>query len=239
MEQIEALLNWPYLIPTILTVVLLIAFVWWATRYHRRVDTFEDLAEELNFTLEQVNDEQTSHAILAPLSGLHVMNVATGREVRQRLVGQIEGFDVQVIDTIVGGWYPAYPKTALSHEQTHTLIVLRSDALALPPFAIKPKYVVADVFEGKPVSDVYLGPRFAKRHHLQTPDETAVRKVVTDAFVDAAATNRKLTLEARDDLLVAYRYGEALRTSTVEPGLRHCLQLADLLRQACRGSQAS
>ncbi len=232
METLQPILNSPYLISGILVVLLVTAFIIWSTREARRLNTFEELAEELNFSLVEVKDEQTSQAVLAPFADMHVMDTASGREVRQRLIGKMEGFDVQIVDTIIGGWYPAYPKRALSHEQTHTMINIKGENLNLPQFAIVPRFIVAEIYPGRLTKNLYFGPRFARRHRLVTPDETAVRSLLNDEIIAVATHERSLVIECRGDHLIAYRYSEAMSTGKVEPALRHCLHLANVIRSA-------
>jgi hypothetical protein len=171
----------------------------------KRSEAIRSVALSLGMSLEDWHDIDATRRF----GPFHLFSQGTDRKVRNCLSGLIDGVDVTTFGyeyTVAGG------ESSFTYRQT--VVLFRSNKLALPEFELRPKTIVekfkiVDTFKALVGREEDIGfdthPDFSKFYVLKGNHASAVRQVFSRGVLEYFESHKGLSVEGRDEILISYR----------------------------------
>ncbi len=171
----------------------------------KRSEALRSVALSLGMSFEDGrNIDATQH-----FGPFHLFSKGSEKKVRNCLSGTMDGVDVTTF-----GYEYTLAGAETSAILRQTVVVFRSNELALPEFELRPRSIV-ETFKIVKVFKTLVGrdedikfdtrPEFSKSYYLGGKDESAIRDVFSRSVLDYFESHKGLSAEGRDGILICYR----------------------------------
>lgn len=208
---------------------------WWLKR--RRVAALQTTAEELGFQFEPQGDQSLVHR-LAGFDLTSQYRSFGNKPVSNVLRRKENERGITIFD------YRMRKQHSGDSPTTMTILLLESEALALPAFAARPESLfqkLGTVIGGDDV-DFPEHPEFSRKYVLRGEDEGAIRRIMTDEVIRAFENHTGvgisgISVEGRGERVILYHSLRTVSASGLRDLLAAGLEIAEPLTKSTGGGQ--
>ncbi len=217
--------NFASVFTVLAVIVFVIGAIWYSVWLYekKRTERIESVAHELGLPFFAKGDD----SLLDSLNHLRLFSQGHSKKIQNMLHGKANDVELAIFDyryTIGGG------KNSQTHKQS--VVYVRSAALDLPHFAVRPEglfHKIGSVFGYQDI-DFESHPKFSSRYLLRGENEPAIRDVFTNERLSFFEEKEKICVEARGDQLVYYRQRKRVKPYEVEQLMHEGFGLFALFR---------
>jgi hypothetical protein len=209
-------------IPLVFCVSLLALLVGYIYTQKKRVVNLRTTAEAMGFSFSTKGDA----SLLKNLQHFHLFSQGHSRKIRNLVQGKVDDVDVAVFDFI----YNPMTRKGVSKQ---TVILLESDRLQLPPFALRPERLMHKVGSLLGYHDIDFDdyPTFSKRYILQGRDEEQVRSLFNSEVLWHYEELQGVSTEGAGRQLIYYRASRRTASEALQEFLEEGLRVYHLFRR--------
>lgn len=216
----EGLWHWIWL-PAVVLPAALIYYLIQSNR--KRSEALQRFAALMGFQYSEKAD------LVAELqaSGFRLFTHGRSKKSSRLLSGQTGAVSVRIFDY-------RYVSGAGKNSRTvaQTVILLNSDRLDLPRFALQPENIFHKIGQAFGMKDIDfdLYPEFSKRYLLRGDDEEAVRNLFKSYVLEFLTRQPGLHVEGAAQAMIIYRLGKRIPPLKLEAEYRAALEINELLK---------
>ena len=200
--------------------IVMIALIVMIARYYekQRTEALQAVATSIGLTFAGA----PSDSFLPSLSKFALFSHGHSKKARNLMTGIIDGIEMSIFDyryTTGGG------KNSHTHHQT--VLLLRSPALDLPAFSLRPEHVFHKIGKAFGYQDINWDthPVFSDKYLLRSSDELAIRDVFTSDILEYYEERPGLSTEANGGQLIFFRASKKVKPEDLPGFLKNGLHI--------------
>jgi hypothetical protein len=204
----------------IIGILAVIGLIIWAAWFYekKRSEALQAIANALNFSFLRKGDD----SLITSNAHFNLFSRGRSKKVSNIMNGRANDMDITIMD---------YQYTTGSGKNSHTwsqsLIIVQSNLLQLPSFALSPEnffHKIGTIFGYKDI-DFASHPKFSKQYLLRGNDEEAIRNTFSDELLKFYEKHKELSTEGEADKFIFFKAGKRLAPKNIQAFLQEALNM--------------
>lgn len=214
----------------IIGIVAFLGLMFWIAWFYdkKRSEALQAIATALNFSFIRRGD----NSLIESYANFNLFSKGHAKKASNVMNGRSGDMDITIMDY---QYTTGSGKNSSTH--LHTLIIIQSNLLQLPPFTLSPENIfhkIGGIFGYKDI-DFASHPIFSKQYLLRGEDEDAIRNTFTDELLKFYEKDKVLNTEGNSDKFLFFKTGKRLAAKDVQAFLQEGINLYGLLKTQASG----
>lgn len=215
------------IITGIITVTGLIIWgVWFYEK--KRSEALKLIANAMNFSFLRKGDDSLINAH----DNFNLFSKGRSKKAANVMNGRANDMDITIMD-----YQYTTGNGKNSHIWSQSLVIVQSNLLQLPAFALSPEnffHKIGSIFGYKDI-DFASHPKFSKQYLLRGDDEEAIRNTFSDELLKFYEERKKLSTEGEADKFIFFKAGKRLAPKDIQAFLQEALNMLGHIKTQTSG----